>query len=59
MPSWQNQSPISMIVASSTHTKIFESMESKGYKSQMNVMDNQATKYIKKFLAKKNVICRW
>jgi hypothetical protein len=28
-------------------------LEAKGYKPKMNVMDNQATKYIKKFLTKK------
>ncbi len=30
--------------------EIFETLENKGYKPKMNVMDNQATKYIKKFL---------
>jgi hypothetical protein len=28
--------------------EIFETLEAKGYKPKMNVMDNQATKYIKK-----------
>ena len=28
-------------------------LEAKGYKPKVNVMDNQATKYIKKFLTKK------
>ncbi len=32
---------------------IFEALEAKGYKPKMNVMDNQATKYIKKFLTEK------
>jgi hypothetical protein len=32
---------------------MFESLEAKGYKPKMNVMDNQATKYIKKFLTEK------
>jgi hypothetical protein len=32
---------------------VFESLEAKGYKPKMNVMDNQATKYIKQFLTKK------
>ena len=31
----------------------FEKLEAKGFKVKMNVMDNQATKHIKKFLAKK------
>ena len=35
------------------YKEIFESLEAKGYKPKMNVMDNQATNYIKKFLAKK------
>jgi hypothetical protein len=30
-----------------------ESMERKGYKPQMNVMDNQATKYINRFFTEK------
>jgi hypothetical protein len=62
MPFWQNQLPISMIEASLTHTKgrifytykeLFESLESKQYKPKMNVMNNQGTKYIKKFHTKK------
>jgi hypothetical protein len=36
-----------------TYKEMFESLEAKGYKPKMNVMDNQATKYIKKFLTKK------
>ena len=31
----------------------FEMLEAKGYKPKVNVMDNQATEYIKKFLTKK------
>ena len=31
----------------------FEMLEAKGYKPRVNVMDNQATKYIKQFLIKK------
>ncbi len=31
----------------------FEMLEEKGYKPKVNVMDNQATKYIKQFLTKK------
>ena len=31
----------------------FEMLEKKGFKVKMNVMDNQATKHIKKFLTKK------
>ena len=32
------------------YKKNFEMLKSKGYKVKLNVMDNQATKYIKKFL---------
>jgi hypothetical protein len=35
------------------HMEMFESLEAKGYKPKMNVMDNQTTKYIKKFITKK------
>ena len=35
------------------YKKMFDSLEAKGYKPKMNVMDTQATKYIKKFLTKK------
>ena len=35
------------------YKEMFESLEAKRYKPKMNVMDNQATKYIKKFLIKK------
>jgi hypothetical protein len=35
------------------YKEVFETLGSKGYKPKMNVMDNQATKYIKKFLTKK------
>jgi len=35
------------------YKEIFETLEAKGYKPKMNAMDNQATKYIKKFLTKK------
>jgi hypothetical protein len=35
------------------YKELFENLESKGYKPQMNMMDNQAKKYIKKFLTKK------
>ncbi len=31
----------------------FEMLEAEGYKPKVNVMDNQATKHIKKFLTKK------
>jgi hypothetical protein len=34
----------------------FDELKSKGYKPILNVMDNQATKYIKKFLTKEE--CR-
>ncbi len=32
------------------YKEVFETLEAKGYKPKMNVMDNQATKFIKKFL---------
>ena len=35
------------------YKEIFETLEEKGYKPKMNVIDNQAMKYIKKFLTKK------
>jgi hypothetical protein len=35
------------------YKEVFETLEMKGYKPKMNVMDNQATKYIKKFLTEK------
>ncbi len=35
------------------YKEMFESLEAKGYKPKMNVINNQATKYIKKFLTKK------
>ncbi len=34
------------------YKEVFESLEVKGFKPKMNVMDNQATKFIKKFLTK-------
>ncbi len=37
------------------YTSNFEMLEAKGYKPKMNVMDNQDTKYIKKFLTKKRL----
>ncbi len=33
--------------------EVFETLEAKGYKPIMNVINNQATKYIKQFLTKK------
>ncbi len=33
--------------------EVLETLETKGYKPKMNVMDKQATKYIKKFLTQK------
>jgi N-formylglutamate amidohydrolase len=35
------------------YKEVFETLEAKGYKPKMNVMDNQATKCIKKFHIKK------
>ena len=37
---------------SKAYKELFETLEAKGYKPKMNVMDNQATRYIKLFLAK-------
>jgi len=37
------------------YKEIFETLEAKRYKPKMNLMDNQATKYIKKFLTKKRM----
>jgi hypothetical protein len=36
------------------YKELFETLEAKGYKPKMNVMDNQATKYIKNFLTTKD-----
>ncbi len=36
------------------YKKYFEELTAKGFKPKLNVMDNQATKYIKKFLTKNN-----
>ncbi len=38
-----------------TYTKNFEYLASKGYKPQINVMDNQATKVIKAYLTPQQV----
>ena len=35
------------------YKELFETLEAKGYKPKMNIMDNQAMKYIKKFLTMK------
>ncbi len=35
------------------YKELFECLEGKGYRPKMNVMDNQATQYIKKILIKK------
>ena len=35
------------------YKEMFEFLEAKGYKPKMNVIDNQATRYIKKFLTEK------
>ncbi len=34
------------------YKEVFKILEAKGYKPKMNVMDNQAMKYIKQFLTK-------
>ena len=34
------------------YKEVFKMLEAKGYKPKMNMMDNQATKFIKKFLTK-------
>jgi hypothetical protein len=38
------------------YKEMFKSLEAKGYKQKMNVMNNQATKYIKKFLPEKEYL---
>jgi hypothetical protein len=38
------------------YKELFKTLEAKGYKPKMNVMDNQATKFIKQFLTKKDCI---
>ena len=40
------------------YKEVFEPLETKGYKPKMNVMDNQATKFIKSFSPKKNATYR-
>jgi hypothetical protein len=35
------------------YKELFETLEAEGYKPRINVMDNQATKFIKQFLTKK------
>ena len=37
------------------YKEVFETLEAKGYKPKMNVMDNQATKYIKKISHQKGM----
>jgi hypothetical protein len=37
-----------------SYKELFKTLEAKGYKPRMNVMDNQATKFIKQFLTKKD-----
>ncbi len=41
------------------YKELLETLEAKGYKPKMNVMDNKATKFIKQFLTKKTAIYRW
>jgi hypothetical protein len=41
------------IIIFEAYKKQYEELEKKGYKVRMNVMDNQATKYIKRFLTEK------
>jgi hypothetical protein len=41
------------IILFEAYKQQFEMLEKKGFKVKMNVMDNQATKHIKKFLTKK------
>jgi hypothetical protein len=41
------------------YKEVFKSLEVKGYKPKMNVMDNQATKFIKSLSPKRNATCRW
>ena len=41
------------------YKEVFETLEAKGYKPKMNVMDNQATKFIKSFSPIRNAKCSW
>ena len=41
------------IIIFNAYKKNFKMLEKKGFKVKLNVMDDQATKYIKKFLTKK------
>ena len=41
------------------YKELFETLEAKGNKPKMNVMDNQATKYIKKFSPPRVATCKW
>jgi hypothetical protein len=56
MQSWSN--PLMTGVFFEAYKEVFETLEAKGYKLKMNVMDNQATKYIKKFLTKKECVLK-
>ncbi len=38
------------------YKELFENLEAKGYKPKMNIMDNQATKYINKFPTAKDCL---
>ncbi len=54
MQSWVSQYPGLTTTLFLRHTKHFAFLESKGYKIKLNVMDNQCTKQIKKFLTDKD-----
>jgi hypothetical protein len=41
------------------YKKYFEELTAKGFKPKLNVMDNQATKHIKKFSPKMTASCKW
>ena len=41
------------------YKEVFETLEAKEYKPKVNVMDNQATKFIKNISPKRNAICKW
>jgi len=49
IPSWSKLYNLDDRSIFEAYKELFETLEAKGYKPKMNVMDNQATKYIKKF----------
>ena len=59
---YETNSILAMPITNLDYKSIFEAykanfkmLEAKGYKPKVNVMDSQATKYIKRFLTKKRL----